>query len=161
MSDVVLTFTLDGDVFGLPVAVVAEVIDPLPVTQVPYPPRLAPGLVNVRGVVAPLLDLRSRLGLSEGGGGDRARMLVLDVKLDGEDMKVVALADDVDTIAELSEGTIEPVPDLGTRWAKDAVRGIMRRSDDIIALLDIDRILSLELYQTAESRDGPRSRKDA
>ena len=142
MTESVLTFTLDVDTFGLPVEAVAEIIDPLAVTPVPHTSSFAPGLVNVRGVVAPLVDLRARLSLPPGGGGPDARMLVLNVMLDGEEAKVVALADSVDTIAFVPDDAVEPVPDLGTNWPRDFVRGVMKRPEDIIALLDVDRIFA-------------------
>jgi purine-binding chemotaxis protein CheW len=134
----VLTFTLDGNTFALPVNFVVEIIDPVPVTRVPLAPSYASGVVNIRGIVAPVVDLRERLGLAAGEDGPDRRMLVLSVPIDGRATRVAVPADSVETIAEWQATEIERVPEIGTRWPRELFEGLGKRSDGIVPLLDMD-----------------------
>ncbi|WP_375263900.1 chemotaxis protein CheW [Palleronia sp.] len=133
-----LTFSLDGETFALPVEHVSEIIDPLPVTRAPNADPFAPGLINVRGAIAPVVDLRQRLGMKPGEIGETSRILVLDLVLDGQATKVAMLADDVDDITETAVTDVEAVPELGVRWPTDLLRGVVRKDGAIVVLLDVD-----------------------
>ncbi|WP_165351998.1 chemotaxis protein CheW [Salipiger sp. IMCC34102] len=133
-----LTFSLDGERFAIPVAHVNEIIDPLPITRAPNADPFAPGLVNVRGAIAPFVDLRRRLGMAPADLGETSRVLVLDLVIDGEPTKVAMLADDVDEITDAAASDLEAVPELGVRWPTHLIRGVARQDDALIILLDVD-----------------------
>lgn len=133
-----LTFSLDGETFAIPVEHVSEIIDPLPVTRAPNADPFAPGLVNVRGAIAPFLDLRHRLGMKPAVVAETSRVLVLDLVVAGERTKVAMLADDVDDITETAVSDLEAVPELGVRWPTDLIRGVARKDGAIIILLDVE-----------------------
>lgn len=133
-----LTFSLDGETFAIPVGHVDEIIDPLPVTRAPNADPFAPGLVNVRGAIAPFVDLRRRLGMGPAEIGETSRVLVLDLVIEGEPTKVAMLADDVDEITETAATDLEAVPELGVRWPTHLIRGVARKDDTLIILLDVD-----------------------
>ena len=133
-----LTFSLDGETFAIPVEHVSEIIDPLPVTRAPNADPFAPGLVNVRGAIAPFVDLRHRLGMRPAVVGETSRVLVLDLVVAGEATKVAMLADDVDDITETAVADLEAVPELGVRWPTDLIRGVAKKDGAIVILLDVE-----------------------
>ncbi|WP_299815492.1 chemotaxis protein CheW [uncultured Jannaschia sp.] len=132
-----LTFSLDGETFAIPVEHVSEIIDPLPVTRAPNADPFAPGLINVRGAIAPFVDLRHRLGMGPAAIKDQSRVLVLDLAVAGEATKVAMLADNVDDITETAMADIEPVPELGIRWPTDLIRGVVKKNGALVILLDV------------------------
>lgn len=131
-----LTFTLEGETFAVDVAIVDEIIDPLPVTRVPNADPFAPGLINVRGSVAPLIDLRRRLGMRPAGTTETSRVLVLDLAVEGEATKVALMADDVDDIVETSLDEIVPVPELGVKWPVEFIKGVAKKNGALVMLLN-------------------------
>ena len=133
-----LTFSLQGETFAIPVAHVNEIIDPLPITRVPNADTFAPGLINVRGSIAPLVDMRSRLGMPPSEPGETSRVLVLDLMLDGEATRVAMMADSVDDIAETSIADLEAVPELGVRWPTEYLKGVAKRDGKLVILLDVE-----------------------
>lgn len=138
MPQMALTFTLEGETFALPVEHVSEIIDPLPVTRAPNADAFAPGLINVRGTIAPFVDLRQRLGMRPVEADETSRVLVLDLTVGGELTKVATLADDVDDIFETRICDLEPVPELGVRWPTEFIRGVARRNGALVILLDVE-----------------------
>jgi purine-binding chemotaxis protein CheW len=137
-ASMALTFSLDGETFAIPVEHVSEIIDPLPVTRTPNADAFAPGLVNVRGAIAPFVDLRHRLGMPPATLGEASRVLVLDLLVGGEPTKVATLADGVDDITETAMADLEAVPELGVRWPTDLIRGVAKKDDALVILLDVE-----------------------
>jgi purine-binding chemotaxis protein CheW len=135
-----LTFGIDREVFALPVEHIREVVDPPPITEVPHAPDFAPGVVNVRGNVVPVVDLRRRLGF--GPPEQDIRMIVSEVKLQGEITPVGILADAVYGVVEALPTELEAIPRIGTRWRPDLVKGVVKQGERFVVLLDIDRLLS-------------------
>ncbi|PZX11364.1 purine-binding chemotaxis protein CheW [Palleronia aestuarii] len=140
--DTALTFSLDGERFAIPVGHVHEIIDPLPVTRAPNADPFAPGLVNVRGAIAPFVDLRRRLGMGPAVVGETSRVLVLDLVVGGEPTKVAMLADDVDEITDTADTDLEALPELGVRWPTHLIRGVARKDSSLIIVLDVDAAFS-------------------
>lgn len=137
-NDMVLTFSLDGETFAIPVAHVVEIVDPQPVTRTPCADPFAPGLINVRGVIAPLIDLRQRLGMKPAVVGQSSRVLVLDLMVGGEATKLATLADDVHDITETPMADLETVPELGVRWPVHLIRGVAKKDGALIIVLDVE-----------------------
>ena len=133
-----LTFTLEGETFAIPVRHVSEILDPMPVTRTPNADPFAPGLINVRGVIAPFIDLRQRLGMKPAAPGESARVLVLDLVVEGEPTKVAMLADDVDDITETAASDLEAVPELGVRWPVEFIKGVAKKDGALVILLDVE-----------------------
>ena len=133
-----LTFSLEGETFALPVEHVSEIIDPLPVTRAPNADPFAPGLINVRGTIAPFVDLRQRLGMSPVATDEKSRVLVLDLTVGGEATKVAALADEVDDIFETQLSDLEAVPELGVRWPTEFIRGVAHKNGALVIMLDVE-----------------------
>ncbi|WP_108893410.1 chemotaxis protein CheW [Palleronia abyssalis] len=140
-----LTFSLEDETFAIPVGNVSEIIDPLPITAAPNANRSVPGLVNVRGAIAPVLDLRHRLGMMPGNISESSRMLILDFSVEGETTKVAILVDDVNDITESTQHDLESIPQLGAKWPAELIKGAFRIDGNIAILLDVNAALAPEL----------------
>ena len=135
-----LTFELDGEFFAVDVANVHEVIDPLPLTIVPNADPFAPGLINARGSVVPVLDLQHRLGMKRSEQTPDTRYVVLETD-DGEDRtKFAMIADGVHEVVEIDEAEIQPAPELGLKWEPEYIRGIAQIDKALLIFLNTETI---------------------
>ena len=133
-----LTFELDDEVFAVEVVHVHEVIDPLPVTFVPNADPFAPGLINARGAVIPVLDLQHRLGMERRSETQDTRFVVLETVLGEDRTKFAMVADSVHEVVELEERAIQPAPELGMKWPAEFIRGIVQRDGNLVIVLNTD-----------------------
>ena len=146
-----LVFGLAGESFALPVNTIHEVIDPLPITPVPNAPPHAPGLINVRGIVTPFIDIRLRLRIPHGGGaGGAGRIIVLELPVDGVTTRVAISADSVHEVIEADSDALETIPDLGTRWPEQFVRGVARHDGALVILLDPETLFAPDADRPAD-----------
>lgn len=139
-----LTIALDEDIFALPVANVREVLEPPPMTLVPFAPAHAPGLVNVRGNVMPLLDLRTRFGMEPVENGEATRVIVTHIDRPGDPFLVGLRADAVYEVVDIPQGTVRPAPPGSTRWPAGLMLGVIQRNDRYVILLNLDEIVAAE-----------------
>jgi purine-binding chemotaxis protein CheW len=149
-----LTFRLGEEIFALDVAQVREVLDMCPITKVPGTPDFMRGVINVRGSVVPVMDLRRKFGLPESDQTLDTRIIVMEIDIDGEVTILGTLADSVDEVLDLEPGRIEPPPKIGARWRTEFIRGIGKRDDKFLILLDIDRVFSTDELALAEAAAG-------
>ena len=148
-----LTFTLDQEDFAVDVAGVREVLDYTTVTRVPRTPVFMKGVINLRGSVVPVVDMRLKFGLPETEKTVDTCVIVLEVELEGEVMVIGAIADSVKAVFELDSGDIEPPPRLGTRMETEFISGMGKHNDEFIIILDVNRVFSteeMELFRQAE-----------
>lgn len=131
-----LTFDLDGERFAISVKNVQEVIDPLEMTQVPNADPFAPGLINVRGAVVPVLNLQHRLGVRECEVTADTRFVVIEAVIDEDRTNFAIIADSVHEVFEVDENKIHPAPALGMKWPSEYIIGINQRGDNMIIFLD-------------------------
>ncbi|MEO0621809.1 MAG: chemotaxis protein CheW [Pseudomonadota bacterium] len=136
----ILTFRLMGEIFALAVERVHEIIDPLPVTLVPRTDPFVPGLINVRGSVVPVADLRQRLDMPPAEATEHSRMVVLDVLIEDTPTKVALVADSVDQVSEVDGSRIEPVPEIGMRFPPRFLAGVAKRDGELIILLRVETV---------------------
>jgi purine-binding chemotaxis protein CheW len=145
-SQTLLVFGLSGEAFALPVTTIHEVIDPLPVTLVPNAPPHAPGLINVRGIVTPVIDVRLRLRMPPARGGARSgRIIVLELPVADTPTRVAIHADSVHEVIEVNQDRLEIIPELGTRWPEEFVRGIARHDGVLVVLLDPETLFDPDM----------------
>lgn len=140
-----LTFELRNELFAIAVAHVHEVIDPLPITTVPNADPFAPGLINARGAVVPVLDLQHRLGMERGERTSDTRFVVLETVIDDDRTKFAIIADGVHEVVELDGAAIQPAPELGMKWPAEFIRGIVQRDETLIILLNADTAFHTDL----------------
>ncbi|MFC7705617.1 chemotaxis protein CheW [Plastorhodobacter daqingensis] len=138
----VVTMRLGRQHLAIPAANLREILDPLPVTRVPTSSSFVWGVVNVRGAVVPLADLRIPFGLTEDPQGKDLRMLVLDIELAGEPAVVVVCADAVDEVLPLDTALVEPLPATGSTWDPSFVRGIFRKGGGFVILPHLPNIFA-------------------
>jgi purine-binding chemotaxis protein CheW len=139
-----LTFQLGDEVFALDVSQVREVLDLTTITKVPRAPAFMRGVINVRGSVVPVVDMRIKFSLPPTEDTPDTRIIVMELSLDGELSILGALADSVHEVVEMEPDQIEAPPKIGMRWKTEFIRGIGKRNDDFIIILDIDRVFSVD-----------------
>ena len=137
-----LTFTLDQERYAIDIAKVREVLEFSAVTKVPRTPEFMRGMINLRGNIVPVIDLRLKLGLSRTERTVDTAIVITEVMVDGQPTVLGALADSVQEVIELDAASIAPPPRMGTRVNTDFIHGMARRDDQLLVLLDIDRVLS-------------------
>ncbi len=135
-----LTFDLDGERFAISVKNVQEVIDPLEMTLVPNADPFAPGLINVRGAVVPVLNLQHRLGIRQTETTTDTRFVVIEAIIDEARTNFAIIADSVHEVFEVEESKIHPAPALGMNWPPEYIIGINQREDTMIIFLDTEEL---------------------
>ena len=139
-----LTFKLGSEVFALDVATVREVLDFTTVTRIPRMPEFMRGVINLRGSVVPVVDLRLCFQMSKTERTRNTCIVVVEVMLDGEATVIGALADSVEEVIDLEPDQIQPAPRIGTRIRTDFIKGMGKREAQFIMILDIDRVFSVD-----------------
>ncbi len=118
-----LTFTLAGETFAVNVANVREVLEVSSITRVPGSPDFMRGVINLRGNVVPVVDLRLKFGLPAAPGAAGACIIVLEVAMAGEPTVVGAMADAVNEVLEIGASEVEPPPRIGTHLKTEFILG--------------------------------------
>lgn len=137
-----LTFTLDHERYAVEISRVKEVLEFTTVSKVPRTPDFIRGMINLRGNIVPVIDLRLKLGLSATAPTVDTCIVITEIVVDGAPTLLGALADSVQEVLELDPGTIVPPPRMGTRIAVDFLRGISRQEDEFLLVLDIDKVMT-------------------
>ena len=138
-----LIVRLNGESLAIPVRLVHEVIHAIPRTRVPNATAMAPWLINVRGAVVPLVDVRRRLRMPPREPDD-GRIVVLDIPRGAESHRLALLADGVEEVMEIDPARIEPLPLKGAPWPIEFVRGSIRRDGDLVLILDPESLFEPE-----------------
>ena len=137
-----LTFKLDDEVFALGIDKVREVLDYTSVTKVPQTPEFMRGVINLRGGVVPVIDMRLKFGLPRTEQTVNTCIIIVEVEVEGEITILGALADSVQEVLDLEPQQIEPAPKIGTKLRTEFIRGMGRRDERFIIILDIDKVFS-------------------
>jgi len=137
-----LTFQLGEEVFAIDVSNVREILEFTTVTKVPKTPDYMRGAINLRGSVVPVFDMRLKFGLSESEKTVNTCVVVVEVTLEGEAMVMGALVDCVSEVFELEPKQIEPPPRMGTQLNTDFIRGMGKKDDGFIIILDVNKVFS-------------------
>lgn len=138
----VLTLELQGELFAIETAEVREIVDLVAVTDVPGADPAVHGLINVRGRVVPLADLRLKFGMEQRPATIDTRVVVIETQIDGDPARVGIRADRVYEVTELAAASLEQTPSIGLRWRPEYIRCFGKRGADFIAVLDIGRVFS-------------------
>jgi len=149
-----LTFKLDDEVYALDITKVREVLDVTTITKVPRTPEFMRGVINLRGSVVPVVDLRLKFGMKKTEKTVNTCINIVEVTVDGDTIILGALADSVQEVIELGSDSVEPAPKIGTRLRTEFIKGMARQNDRFIIILDIDKVFSLDelaMVQTSQS----------
>ncbi len=137
-----LTFQLDEEVFALDVAKVREILEYNSVTKVPQTPEFMRGVINLRGSVVPVIDMRLKFGMSATEQTVNTCIIVVEVNMDGDTGVLGALADSVQEVVEMEPEQIEPAPHIGTRLNTNFIKGMGKHEGNFVMILDIDKVFS-------------------
>lgn len=149
-----LTFKLDEEVFALDVAKVREILEESSITKVPQTPDFMRGVINLRGSVVPVIDLRLKFGMSRTEKTVNTCIIVVEVQLEDEVIVLGALADSVQEVIEMESGQIEAAPHIGTRLNTDFIKGMGKMDNRFVMILDIDRVFSGTELAAVQGQDN-------
>ncbi len=152
-----LTFRLEDEVFALDISKVREVLDFTTVTKVPRTPDFMRGVINLRGSVVPVVDMRLKFGMSITQKTVNTCVIIAEISLDNEKIVLGALADSVQEVLDLEPSQIEPPPRIGVRLKTEFIMGMGKQGDQFIIILDVDKVFSTdELSMVNSIKDATR-----
>jgi purine-binding chemotaxis protein CheW len=147
-----LTFSLGSELYGLEILRVQEIVGMLPVTRVPRLPEYVAGVVNLRGRIIPVVDIRRIFGMQDLAFTERTCIVVVRIEREGVSGGTVlgVIVDEVSDVLDLSAEKIEETPEFGTEVDTSFIKGVGRIEERVVLLLDIDRVLSGQELKAVE-----------
>ena len=139
-----LTFTLDNEEYGTGILKIKEIIGMMPITTVPQTPKYVKGVINLRGKVIPVVDLRLRFGMKAIEYSERTCIIVVEIDGKAGSVMIGIVVDSVSEVLNIRETDIEDTPTFGTKLNTDYILGMAKMEGGVKILLDIDRVLSNE-----------------
>lgn len=137
-----LTFAIDGEEYGVPVLQVREIVKLLPITRVPQVPEHVKGVVNLRGKVVPVVDLRLKLGFGPCECTDRTCIVIVEIHVDGGDALIGLIVDAVSEVATIVSRELQDTPCLGGGIDPSYIKAIAKVKDGVRMLIDLERVLA-------------------
>ncbi|MDH4161844.1 MAG: chemotaxis protein CheW [Nitrospirota bacterium] len=139
-----LTYTLADEVFALDIGKVREVLDFTTVTKVPNMPDFMLGVINLRGSVVPVVDLRTRFRMPRNEQTVNTCIIITEVRIDGDTTVLGCLADSVQEVLDLEANQVEPAPKIGTKLRNEFIQGMGKHGNRFIIILDIDKVFTVD-----------------
>ncbi|MDR1578528.1 MAG: chemotaxis protein CheW [Deltaproteobacteria bacterium] len=140
----VLRFELGGEYYGLDILKIREINGMMEITSVPQTPQFMRGLINLRGKVIPVIDLRLKFGLPEEAYTERTSIIVIEIKTANGSTQMGIVVDRVSEVITINKADIDPAPDFGTRLKNEYIWGMAKTKGQVLIILDIDLILTDE-----------------
>ena len=145
-----LTFTLAAEDYGIGILKIKEIIGMMPITIVPQTPEAVKGVINLRGKVIPVIDLRLRFGLDAIDYTERTCIIVVEIEGGIEHIQIGIVVDSVSEVLNIKGEDIEDTPTFGTKLNTDYILGMAKMEGGVKILLDIDRVLKAEEIELLE-----------
>lgn len=142
-----VTFHLDNEKYGIKVMQVQEVLRMTEIAPVPGAPHYVLGIINLRGNVVTVVDTRRRFGLADVESGDETRIVIVE----SESNVVGILVDSVAEVVDLKVSEIESAPNVGNDESSKYIQGVSSRGDELLILVDVNKLLSEEEWQDVAS----------
>jgi len=139
-----LQFELDGEFYGIDILKVREINGMMDITAVPKTPSFMKGLINLRGKVVPVIDLRLKFGLAEAQYDERTSIIVIEFKSIHGQVQMGIVVDTVSEVINIPAENIESPPNFGSRLRSEYIKGMAKARGRVIIILDIDLILTDE-----------------
>ena len=150
-----LTFKLADEQYGLAVLQVREVLEIPRITKVPRMPNFMKGVINIRGSVVPVIDLRLKLGLAEVERSVHSRVVIIEIKTGLDEIIVGILVDSVQEVVEIIQTNIVPAPQIGTTIESAFISGIATVEQGFIIIVNIDHVFdNQEMIKIAGSAES-------
>lgn len=134
-----VAFCLAGEIYGVDISIIHEIIRLRDITQIPRTSPDIEGVINLRGKIVPILDLRQRLGLTTAERNAMTRIIVVEV----EDCTVGMVVDSVTGVLRIPDSSIEPPSELVSDMDADYIRGVGKAEDKLVILLNMHKVLHL------------------
>lgn len=135
-----LTFSLGSEGYGISILKVKEIIGMMDITPIPKTPEFIKGVINLRGKIIPVMDLRIKFGMEEKEYNERTCIIVAEVVIKGLQKLIGVVVDMVSEVVTISEEQIEPPPEYGTTMEHGSILGIGKIKDRVVIILDIDEV---------------------
>ncbi|SPF77589.1 chemotaxis protein CheW [Pseudoprimorskyibacter insulae] len=148
----VVVFELGGQAMAVPTDILREILEPTVLTRVPCTDHFAPALMNVRGVIVPIVDLRRTLAVPMTPQDADTRILVLEVPTQDGIMLAGLIVDSVKAVIAVDVSTVQPVPDVGPKWPPYAMAAVSRWRDAFLYILDVEALLAARIEANLEGR---------
>lgn len=145
-----LTFSLENEEYGIGILKVKEIIGMMPITPVPRTPAFVKGVINLRGKVIPVVDLRLKFGMESIPYNERTCIIVVEIDAANTTVLIGIVVDAVSEVLNIREEEIEETPTFGTKLDTNYILGMAKMEGRVKILLNIDRVLSAEEIQTIE-----------
>lgn len=155
-KDKFLTFHIAKEDYGIEIRHVTEIIGIQRITQIPSMPVFIKGVINLRGKVIPVMDIRSRFGLEEREYDDRTCIIVVNIN----NTSVGLVVDTVNEVADIPENDIEPAPNIQKDRNSDFIHGLGKVGNDVKILLNVNELLFDEELESIESEAQSQSSKN-
>lgn len=139
----VLTFRLAEEVYGVDIMSVREVMDFAGVTKVPHTPDFMVGVINLRGNVVPVVDLKKKFRMGATERSVNTCIIIVEMQIDGESTVLGALADSVQEVVEFEDSVIEDAPRIGTQLNTAFIAGMAKRESGFVIILNVNAVFSM------------------
>ncbi len=133
-----VTFSVDGEEFGIEILIVKEIIRFMESTKVPNAPEFVEGVINLRGQIIPVIDMRKRFGLASATRDQHTRIIVVEI----QSLRAGFIVDAVSEVLRIPAGTVEPAPPMVAGIDSEFIRGVGKLDDRLLILLDLERLFS-------------------
>ena len=137
-----LIFFLDKELYGIEIMLVQEIIGIMQVTRVPKTPDYMRGVINLRGKVIPLIDIRIKFGLEKKEDAKKTCIIVVQINIKGEDSTIGIIVDEVSEVINISRENIQPPPSVGMTVDTSIITGLGKTDENVIMLLDVNSIFN-------------------
>ena len=137
-----LTFRLGDESYAIPILKIKEIIGMMAVTKIPRLPKFIKGVINLRGKIIPVVDLRIKFGLEEKPYDERTSIIVMEIQTENATNINGVVVDTVQEVMDIPDSNIEPPPQYGNDANQEFLTGMGKVNEDVIMLLDVDRIFS-------------------
>ena len=142
--DSYLSFKLDDEFFGVDVRKVIEILEVPGITRIPLAPDYMAGIINLRGKVLPLIDTKVKFGLKPIEFTVDTCIVVIEIEVEGEVLQIGTLVDSVLEVLEVAQSNIQPSPSIEAKYRLDFIKGMIRKDEDFIMLLNLDEVFSIQ-----------------
>jgi len=150
-----LTFMLGNEKFAVPASTAISILEMCPITELPKMPNYLKGIINLRGKILPIIDLKLKMGMPETARTKNTCIVVVDIFVNGESVLFGAIVDAVMAVVEFSNSDIANLPSLGSKYRSEFISGVINIDESFIIILDLDSIVTLdEIIEIKENVDG-------
>jgi len=154
-----LTFKLGEEEFGAHVSQVLNILEMTKITEVPKTPEYMKGVINLRGMVLPVIDTRTKFRMPETEYTNNTCIIVMDIENGNDTIHIGAIVDEVVSVIEIEENQIEPPPSIGNKYKSEFIYGMAKVDDNFIMLIDMQKVISADELTEITDKTGAETEK--